>query len=61
MSRYKISGRTNSFEDMTLVGIITNRDIRFKTNLTKKIDDATDRASYNWRYEHIHLWKALEK
>ena len=39
MERYRISGVPIVEEDGTLVGIITNRDIRFETDTTKKIDD----------------------
>ncbi len=36
MERYHISGVPIIEEDGTLVGIITNRDIRFETDTTKK-------------------------
>lgn len=39
MERYHISGVPIIEEDRTLVGIITNRDIRFETDTSKKIDE----------------------
>lgn len=39
MEKYRISGIPVTDEDGKLVGIITNRDMRFETNLTKKIAD----------------------
>ncbi|NLW22862.1 MAG: IMP dehydrogenase [Tissierellia bacterium] len=39
MERYHISGVPIVEEDGTLVGIITNRDIRFETDTSKKIED----------------------
>lgn len=40
MGHYKISGVPIVDDDMKLLGIITNRDIRFETNMDKKIEDA---------------------
>lgn len=42
MSRYRISGvpLVNSMEDRILVGILTNRDLRFLTDYTQKISTA---------------------
>ncbi len=40
MHRYKISGVPICDEEKTLVGIITNRDLRFETDFSKKIADA---------------------
>ncbi len=40
MHRYKISGVPICDADNTLVGIITNRDLRFETDYTKKISEA---------------------
>ncbi len=39
MGRYKISGVPICDENNVLVGIITNRDLRFEEDFTKKIDD----------------------
>lgn len=40
MARYRISGIPIVNDEMTLVGIITNRDIRFEKDLNKRIEDA---------------------
>lgn len=40
MGHYKISGVPVVDKDMKLEGIITNRDIRFETNMNKKIEEA---------------------
>ncbi len=39
MARYKISGVPVTSENGRLVGILTNRDLRFERNLEKRIDD----------------------
>lgn len=39
MKRYRISGVPIVEDDGTLVGIITNRDIRFETDIQKEIDE----------------------
>ncbi|MDR0872392.1 MAG: IMP dehydrogenase [Prevotellaceae bacterium] len=39
MSEYKIGGIPVVEDDRTLVGIVTNRDLRFERNLDKKIDE----------------------
>lgn len=40
MGRYKISGVPICDENNKLIGIITNRDLRFETDFTKKISEA---------------------
>ncbi|MCD8391101.1 MAG: IMP dehydrogenase [Firmicutes bacterium] len=40
MARYRISGVPICADDGVLVGIITNRDLRFETDFTKKISEA---------------------
>ncbi|MBQ7573761.1 MAG: IMP dehydrogenase [Clostridia bacterium] len=40
MARYKISGVPICDDDNKLIGIITNRDLRFETDFTKKISEA---------------------
>ena len=40
MGRYKISGVPIVDDDNVLIGIITNRDLRFETDFTKKISEA---------------------
>ena len=39
MARYKISGVPIVDEDNKLIGIITNRDIKFEKDMTKSIED----------------------
>ena len=39
MQRYKISGLPVIEDDMTLVGIITNRDIRYQTDMNQLVED----------------------
>lgn len=39
MQEYKISGLPVIEEDYTLVGIITNRDIKYQSNLSQKVED----------------------
>ena len=39
MQRYKISGLPVIEDDMTLVGIITNRDIRYQTDMDQLVED----------------------
>lgn len=43
MSKYKISGVPITNENGTLVGILTNRDLRFETNHNRKIDEVMTR------------------
>ncbi|NPA15576.1 MAG: IMP dehydrogenase [Deferribacteres bacterium] len=39
MARYRISGVPVTLEDGTLVGILTNRDLRFETDMDRRIDE----------------------
>ena len=43
MARYKISGVPVTSDGGRVVGILTNRDLRFETNLDKRIDDLMTR------------------
>jgi IMP dehydrogenase len=43
MAKYKISGVPITNEKGTLVGILTNRDLRFETNHNRKIDEVMTR------------------
>jgi IMP dehydrogenase len=40
MSKFRISGVPITKEDGTLIGIITNRDLKFETDFTKKISES---------------------
>ncbi len=44
MSEYKISGFPVVNDDHELVGILTNRDLRFESDLDKKVEDAMTKA-----------------
>lgn len=54
MARYRISGVPITKEGK-LVGIITNRDIRFETNYKKKIDDAMTKENLITAREGISM------
>ncbi len=59
MARYKISGVPIT-ESGKLVGIITNRDIRFETNYKKKIKDAMTKDNLITAREGISMDQAKE-
>lgn len=59
MSRYRISGVPIVDEDRKLIGIITNRDVRFETDLKKKINDAMTKESLITAQEDISMEDAL--
>src|SRR6056297_1062012 len=59
MSRYRISGVPIVDEDRKLIGIITNRDVRFETDLKKKINDAMTKESLITAKEDISMEDAL--
>ena len=40
MAKFRISGVPIVKEDGTLIGIITNRDLKFETDFTKKISES---------------------
>ena len=44
MAEYKISGFPVVNDDHELVGILTNRDLRFETDLNKRVEDAMTKA-----------------
>lgn len=45
MQRYKISGLPVIEDDMTLVGIITNRDIRYQTDMNQLVEDVMSKEN----------------
>ncbi|WP_352419345.1 IMP dehydrogenase [Proteiniborus sp.] len=61
MERYRISGVPIVDEDMKLVGIITNRDIRFETDSSKKIYDVMTKDNLIVAEPSITLEEAQEK
>lgn len=60
MERYRISGVPIIDKNNKLVGIITNRDIRFEKVLDKKIDDVMTKKSLVTAAEGIEMDDALE-
>ncbi len=60
MERYRISGVPITDETGKLVGIITNRDIRFETNVNKKIDEVMTKENLVTAKIEITMDEALE-
>ncbi|MGO1469371.1 MAG: IMP dehydrogenase [Tissierella sp.] len=60
MERYRISGVPIVDEKNILVGIITNRDIRFETEVSKKIDDVMTKLDLITAKRGISMDDALE-
>ena len=60
MERYKISGVPITNEEGKLVGIITNRDIRFEKGISKKIDEVMTKKNLVTAKEGISMDEALE-
>ncbi len=60
MERYHISGVPIIEEDRKLVGIITNRDIRFETDTSKKIDEVMTKENLVTAKVGITMDEALE-
>ncbi len=58
MARYKISGVPVTLEDGTLVGILTNRDLRFETDMEKRIDELMTKENLITVKEGITLEEA---
>ena len=58
MSEYKISGVPVVDDDMVLLGIITNRDMRFITDMSEKIEDVMTKAPLFTAKAGITLEKA---
>lgn len=60
MERYRISGVPITDEEGTLVGIITNRDIRFERQTDKKIDEVMTKENLVTAKIDISMDEALE-
>lgn len=60
MGHYKISGVPVVDDNLKLVGIITNRDIRFEKDFTKKIESAMTKENLITANEGISMAEALE-
>ena len=58
--KYKISGVPIVDEDNVLIGIITNRDLRFETDFSKKIEEAMTSENLITAPEGTDLMKAQE-
>ncbi|RDY23222.1 IMP dehydrogenase [Romboutsia maritimum] len=58
MARYKISGVPIVDENNKLIGIITNRDIKFEDDMTKSIEDAMTKENLVTAKEGINLVEA---
>ena len=62
MANYRISGVPIVDDEMTLVGILTNRDVRFEENLEQEIQNVmTPKEKLITGKEHISMDDALEK
>ena len=61
MKKYKISGVPITDEDGKLVGIITNRDMRFETNMEKKIGDVMTKENLVTGKVGVSMDEALEE
>lgn len=59
MSRYKISGVPIVDKDMKLVGILTNRDVRFEMNEDRIIDEVMTKENLVTGRPHISMEEAL--
>ncbi len=60
MERYRISGVPITDESGKLIGIITNRDIRFETNVNKTIDEVMTKVNLVTAKIDITMDEALE-
>lgn len=60
MARYHISGVPIVDEDKKLIGIITNRDIRFETNVDKKIEESMTSENLVTAKKGIEMDEALK-
>lgn len=61
MSRYKISGVPIVDENMKLVGILTNRDVRFEVDESRLIDEVMTKENLITGTPHIAMEDALAK
>ncbi|EQK45519.1 inosine-5'-monophosphate dehydrogenase [[Clostridium] bifermentans ATCC 638] len=60
MARYKISGVPIVDDNNKLIGIITNRDIKFEADFTKKIEDVMTKENLVTGREGINLTEAQQ-
>ncbi|MEW8962894.1 MULTISPECIES: IMP dehydrogenase [Paraclostridium] len=60
MARYKISGVPIVDDNNKLIGIITNRDIKFEADFTKKVEDVMTKENLVTAREGINLTEAQQ-
>ena len=60
MARYRISGVPIVDESHKLIGIITNRDIKFEDDMTKNIEDVMTKENLVTAKEGITLEEAQQ-
>ena len=60
MARYKISGVPIVDDNNKLIGIITNRDIKFEADITKKVEDVMTKENLVTAREGINLTEAQQ-
>ena len=60
MARYKISGVPIVDDNNKLIGIITNRDIKFEDDMTKKVDEVMTKENLVTAREGINLVEAQQ-
>ena len=60
MKEYKIGGIPVVDEDMTLVGIVTNRDLRFERDLQRKVEDVMTKENLVTTTQSTNLEEAAE-
>jgi IMP dehydrogenase len=60
MARYKISGVPIVDDNNKLIGIITNRDIKFEADFTKKVDEVMTKENLVTAREGINLVEAQQ-
>ena len=60
MGKYRISGVPIVDEDKKLIGIITNRDIKFEKDMSKKIEEAMTKDNLVTAKEGVNLEEAQQ-
>ena len=60
MKEYKIGGIPVVDEDMTLVGIVTNRDLRFERDLQRKVEEVMTKENLVTTTQSTNLEEAAE-
>ncbi len=55
MKEYKIGGIPVVNDDQILIGIVTNRDLRFENHLDKKIVRSNDKRKYHYYSRNLQI------